>query len=352
MNRIVAIGEIMLRLSAAAGLRFPQVMPGSLAAHFGGAEASVAALVAHLGGRSAYVTALPNNPLGKACVANLTGVGVDMRHSLLIEGGRMGLYFVEHGASHRPGQVIYDRDDSAFAVTPPTAYDWEGILADAGWCVISGITPAISRNALGVAQEAITRARRSGVAIACDLNYRSKLWRWDTSQSPQQLAVATMPAIVGQVDLLVTGRADATMLLGVPAGLSDESVLRELARRYPQLRQIVLTRRSAWSANHQRVGASLLEVDRQQIVHAPRQSGAEGHYDIPDVVDRIGSGDALLGALLYALQTPELAEAQTAISFATAAAVLAHSISGDISFITRNEIEALAAGTQGGRLDR
>jgi len=352
VNRIVAIGEIMARLSTPGGQRFQQAMPGSLDVHFGGAEASVAALIAHLGGRSAYVTALPNNPLGRACIANLNSLGVEMQHTLLTDDGRLGLYFVEHPASQRAGQVIYDRRDSAFAITPPDAYDWDRIFVDASWCVTSGITPAISSNGAAVAREAISQARCSGVPIACDLNYRSKLWRWGDGQSPPELAAATMQSLVDQVDLLVTGRGDATQLLGVDAGKSDESLLSKIAAQYPQLRSIALTRRSSVSAKHQRFGASLYVVETQRTYNAPQQAERDGQFDITDVVDRIGSGDAFLGALLFALQTPELADPQSAISFATAACVLAHSIPGDISFITRDEIESLMNGPAAGRLDR
>ena len=341
MTRYVTFGEIMLRLSTPGYRRYAQAMPGTLDIHFGGAEASVAGLLAHWGCQASYVTALPDNALGHACIANLRYLGADTNSIVLREDSRLGLYFVEHGVNQRFGQVIYDRADSAFAVTPPEQYDWDSILDGADWFLTSGITPAVSRNGCEVAFDAIDHAVRRNIRIACDVNFRSKLWRWDPSKEPQQLAAETMQRMVPNADLLVCGRGDAIDILGIPKDVSNENLPRELATRYPKLKHIAMTRRQSQSYNDQEFGASLFDVASDTLYHAP---AAEQCYRIGDVVDRIGTGDAFTGALLYALENREWRAPEKAIRWATAAACLAHSIEGDFSLISTDEVQALTEG--------
>src|SRR5690606_14669000 len=158
----------MARFSAPGFRRFAQCMPGSLDVLFAGAEASVAMSIAHLGGQAAFVTALPQHAIADACVATLRSVGIDTSHIVRTDQGRLGLYFLEAGVNQRPSQVIYDREAASIAVLPADAYDWDAIFENAGWLVISGITPALSANAAQVTQTALAEATRRGVRVLCD----------------------------------------------------------------------------------------------------------------------------------------------------------------------------------------
>jgi 2-dehydro-3-deoxygluconokinase len=347
MTRFVTFGEIMVRLSTPGHQRFQQAMPGSLEVHFGGAEASVAGLLAHWGHAAAYVTALPDNPLGRACLANLRSLGVDVSRTRLVPAARMGLYFVEHGANQRSGQVIYDRDDSAFATAE--AYDWAAVLEQADWFMVSGISPAVSAAAAEATEAALQQASSQGVRIACDVNFRSKLWRWDPQRSPEELAAETVQRMAAQSDLLVCGRGDAVALFGMSQDCTDEQLVRGLAEQHPNLGWVALTRRQSDSSSSQRFGASLLDVRRDQLVHAP--PGQPG-YEITHVVDRIGTGDAFTAALLDALSSPSADAPQRVVAWAAATACLAHSIEGDLSYVAREEVERLIDERGLGRIDR
>jgi 2-dehydro-3-deoxygluconokinase len=356
VSRIASFGEIMARLATPGFRRFQQTMPGTLEVTFAGAEASIAASIAHLGGDASFVTALPNNALADACVADLRSMGVETKHILRTNHGRLGLYFLEAGANQRPGNVIYDRDGSAVAITPASNYDWSAIFEVAEWFVISGITPAISRNAAEVTKTAMREASESGVKVACDMNYRNKLWQWDLPLKPRELATRTMRELMPFVDLFIGGREDAAEMLGIPdAGASPDalvSVARLIASQFPRIKQVAMTRREGLSATHNNFGGMLYEAAADAACFAPVHNDAPSFYEITDIVDRLGAGDAFTAGLLFALTTPDLSEARTAVSFATAAGCLAHSIEGDFNYVTRAEIEALMAGEASGRVKR
>jgi 2-dehydro-3-deoxygluconokinase len=344
MSRIVTLGEIMGRLAAPGHRRFQQAMPGTLEVTFAGAEASVAVGIARLGGDAAFVSALPAHDLGDACLASLRAHAVDTRFIVRTPGGRLGLYFVEAGVNQRPGQVIYDRDHSAFALTPPGAYDWPAIFAGAEWFVLSGITPALTATTAEVARTAVQEADRHGVNVALDLNYRSKLWNWDPPRPPRMLAAATLRGLMPWVDLLIGGPADAGLLLDNPPPTEPEdpaaaeSLAQRLAEAYPRTRRIALTQRAGQSASTTECGALLADFIRGGCHHAPARG--RRHF-IPQIVDRLGAGDAFTAGLLFALTTPDLADPASAIAFAAAAGCLAHSIEGDFNLSSRSEIEAL-----------
>lgn len=349
MSRVVTFGEIMGRLAAPGFKRFQQAMPGALDVTFAGAEASIAASIAYLGGDAAFVTALPQHAIADACVADLRSLNVDTHHILRTATGRLGLYFLEAGANQRPGNVIYDREGSAVAITPATAYDWPAIFAGAEWFVISGITPAISRNAAEVARTALREATQRGVKVACDMNYRSKLWQWEPPLPPRELATRTMRELLPFVDLFVGGREDAEAMLGLSGTDSLEALMREIARQFPRLQRVAMTLREGVSATHNNFGGLLYDKATDQVSFAPEPGRL---YPITDIVDRLGAGDAFTAGLIYALMTPELATPQTALRFATAAGCLAHSIEGDFNYSTREEIEALMNGAASGRVKR
>ena len=356
MSRIVTFGEIMGRLAAPGFKRFQQAMPGMLEVTFAGAEATVAASIAFLGGEAAFVTALPQHAIADACVANLRGLGVDTRPILRTPTGRLGLYFLETGANQRAGNVIYDREGSSVALTLPEAYDWKSIFAGAEWFLISGITPAISRNAAAVALAAMREASRHGVRVACDMNFRSKLWQWEPGVKPRDLAARTMRELMPFVDLFIGGREDSSEMLGIRA--RDEAadplldVARQIVTQFPRITRVAMTLREGISATHNNWGGLLYEAALDQTFLAPLNQGRYEPFQITDIVDRLGGGDAFTAGLLFALTTPELAAPQTAVSFAVAAGCLAHSIEGDFNYSTRAEIEALMGGAASGRVNR
>ncbi len=349
MSRIVTFGEIMGRMKTPGYQRFQQAMPGRLEVTFAGAEASIAASIAYLGGDAVFVSALPDHALGDACIANLRSLRVDTSHILRSPAGRLGLYFVEAGVNQRPSNVIYDREGSTIAITPPSAYDWDAILQGAEWLVISGITPALSQNAAVVSQSALEAASRLRVKVALDMNYRSKLWQWDATVAPRELALRTLRELLASVDLFIGGPEDAAGMLGLTDPANPEELVRLMALRFPKLQRVALTLRDGSSVLQQHFGGLLFDHLQDEIYHAP---GVGEFYPITQLVDRLGAGDAFTAGLLYALTTQELAAPATAIRFATAAGCLAHSIEGDFNFSTRDEITALMAGGMAGRVLR
>lgn len=355
-SRVVAFGEIMGRLAAPGYQRFQQAMPGAVEVTFAGAEANVAMSIAHLGGQASFVTALPEHAVADACVANLRAVGVDTRHILRTPQGRLGLYFLETGVNQRPGNVIYDRENSSVSITPPKDYPWDEIFHGAGWFHISGITPAISKNAAAVALHALREASSRGLRISCDLNFRSKLWTWKAGLRPHELATLAMRELLPYVHVLIGGREDAAAMMGIHAspGSTDPvlDVSRQIKALYPQVTHVAMTLRKSLSANHHNWGGMLYDSTLDEVFLAPLNGDRYQPYAITDIVDRLGGGDAFAAGLIYALNSPDLAEPQSALGFAVAASCLAHSIPGDFNFTTRDEVEALMAGNASGRVNR
>jgi 2-dehydro-3-deoxygluconokinase len=355
MSRIITFGEVMGRLAAPGCKRLAQTLPGTLDITFAGAEVNVAASIALLGGEASFVSALPDHAVAEAVVANLRALGVDTRHILRTPGGRLGLYFYEAGVNQRPGNVIYDREGSSVAVTPPEAYDWAAVFEGAAWFHLSGITPAISATAAKVALRAVQEAAGRGLPVSCDMNYRSKLWQWEPSVPPHELAGRTMQELLPFVTVFMGGCEDAAMLLGIHAPADAEDALLEVARqiavRFPRLTHVAMTQRGVAGA-HQSWAGALHEAAQDKNFYAPLQEGRLEPYVIPHVVDRLGTGDAFAAGLIFALTIPELAAPQRAVEFAVAASCLAHSIEGDFNFSTRGEVEALLRGAAGGAVNR
>ncbi len=364
MKPVVCFGEIMLRLSPPDQQRLRQAMPGRLETTFAGAEVNVAVAVAMLGGRAEFVTALPTNPLAEAGVAAVRATGVGVDRIVWRDEGRLGLYFVEAGAGQRGGLVVYDREGSTYAQTGPAAYAWDQILAGAGWLHTTGIAAGVSAVAAEATLAAVTAARQAGVPVSCDLNFRRKLWRWAPGVAPAELARRTLRGLLPHTDLLIGNPADLAEVIGAefdpgtgPATddgrARHEALARRLAGAFPQLRWVAMTLRQSHTASHHAWGALLLRVADGQVWHAP--AGADGGYapyQIEPIVDRIGTGDAFAGALILALQTPELAPPGRALAFATAAGCLAHSVPGDFLLCSRAEVEQLMAGVAGGQVAR
>jgi len=337
MKQVVTFGEVMMRLSPPLHYRLPQA--ATLEVTYGGGDANVAAALAQLGVPAAHVSAFPANELGYAAANHLRRYGVDTTHCHFTEGHRLGLYFLEVGASLRPSRIVYDRAESAFAHLDPASFDWDEILKDAGWLHWTGITPAISAAAAQATADAIAAARRLGVTVSADVNYRRNLWQYG------QRAQDVMPGLVAGCDLVVCTEGDAEDLFSIKADAdaanSFSSMSQQLAQRFPTIRRVIATCRQTQSASHERIGGLLW--DQGAFIETP-------FYDIAPVVDRIGGGDSFISGFIYGSHAYE--DRARALSFATIASALKHTIHGDINLVTPAEVEHLMQGNLTGRLLR
>ena len=342
-------------------LRFRQALPGAIDVTFAGAEANVAVSVALLGGESAFVSALPTHAVADACIGELQNLGVDVSKIIRTARGRLGVYFVEAGANQRPSNVIYDRDFSSIALEPPESYDWNRIFSGASWFHLTGITPSLSKNAADISLEAVQSARKNGLTVSCDLNFRKKLWRWESGTTPGDLAARVMGEILQGVDILIANEEDVQEVLGISAdtvdtvaGTLDVEKYPDLAamtaEKFPALRKIAFTLRESISASHNNWGAMLYDAASGKTSFAPVVSGKYQPYPITSIVDRIGGGDSFSAALIYALMDDSLKD--DALDFAAAASCLCHSILGDFNFSSRAEVLALMKGSTSGRIVR
>lgn len=343
MSRVVSFGEIMMRLSPPGYSRFSQAMPGRVNMTFAGAEANVSASLALLGIDTALVTAMPNHAIADACLADLRRLGVQTKHIVRSPLGRLGLYFYEQGVNQRPGNVIYDREQSTISLLDTSAYDWNHIFEDCQLFVISGITPALSFSAAEVTKYAVKTAQQAGIRVVCDLNYRSKLWRWDKAKSAQSLASECMTELMKNVDVCICGIDDAVNILGVRREPELHSIAVQMIEKFPQLSHIAFTIRDGSSSLELKFGGALYDAHQQALHVAPP-------YSIPLVVDRLGAGDAFTAGIVFGLVREVSSE--HIIRFATAAGCLAHSTEGDYHYSTQDEIESLMHGDSGGRVSR
>ena len=332
MHHVVTLGEIMLRLTPPGFQRLHQA--SALDVTFGGAEANVAVAIAQLGGTAAYVTKLPENEIADRALNELRGLGVDVA-SVARGGERIGVYFLEQGASQRGGKVIYDRANSAIATADPADFDWPTILKGATWFHWSGITPALSPAARTIAEQACEAARALGLTISFDLNYRGKLWTLE--QAGQTLA-----RLMQHVDLCVTSAEEAGAVFGIK---TDPGPERELhAARALQERFGFKTGRTHPAAGHRgRAHPSAATL------FSEGEAFRSSDYDIA-IVDRVGAGDSFSGALIFSLLRGDAP--QKAVDFAVAASCLKHTIVGDYNLVSLAEVEALAGGQGGGRVQR
>jgi 2-dehydro-3-deoxygluconokinase len=363
MPRVVTFGEIMGRLSPPGFGRLRQAMPGQLDVSFAGAEANVAVSLALFGAEAAFVTALPENPIAEACLATLRAVGVDTRYVRLCDFGRVGLYFVEAGANQRPSRIVYDRAHATVSLAPPDTYDWPAILSGADWFHTTGITPALSEAAAQATIAAVRQAKQGGITVSCDLNFRSKLWRWEEGTPSRTLAGRVMHEVLPHVDVLIANEEDCVDVLGIHAGESDVTagrldherypdVAREVVGQFPNITRVATTLRQSFSASHNNWGAMLYDAASGQPHFAPRVDGRYSPYEIRNIVDRVGGGDAFAAGLIFALTCPDFASLDDALRFAVAASCLAHSIPGDFNYTSREEVEALMGGSRSGRVVR
>ncbi len=362
MKTVVTFGEIMGRLASPANLRLRQSR--QLEVTYAGSEASVAASICNFGGSARYVTALPKHSLAEATMDAIRAVGIDTKYILRTEKGRLGLYFLETGANQRPSNVIYDRADSAVSITPGDHYDWEAIFDQAQWLHLSGITPALSRNAADATLLAAKKAKAAGAKVSIDLNFRKKLWKWNSVLAPRELARETMGTILPFIDVVIGNEEDCHDVLGIQAGQTDvysgtldtsryPDVARQVVKLFPNVSKVAITLRESLSASHNNWGAMLYDGESDKAYFAPLDNdGNYQSYQIKNIVDRVGGGDSFAGGLIFALTTPELSEPQKAVKYAVAASCLKHSIKGDFNFSTRSEVESLMGGSASGRVVR
>lgn len=360
----LAFGEIMARIAPPERLRWGQSLPGAVQVTWGGGEANVCASLALLGASARYLTALPRTPITEAMVATLRGLGIDVSHLLWRKEGRLGLYFVEVGANQRGSTVLYDRLHSAVSLAGPEEYDFAAALAGIRWVHVTGITPALSDSAFRANLELVKQAKGAGASVSCDLNFRKKLWNWRSGTKPRELARECMAQILPYVDLVIANEEDAADVLDIRAEGTDvshgridarayEQVARKICKRFPSVSRVAITLRESISADHNNWGAMLFDAQIGQAFFAPlSQSGEYQPFEIRDIIDRVGGGDSFAAGLLYALNTPDFADPQDAVSFAAAASCLKHSVHGDFNYVTPEEVVALMRGNASGRVQR
>lgn len=338
--KIVTFGEIMLRLSTPGNKRF--VQSDSFDVVYGGGEANVAVSCANYGHEAYFVTKLPAHEIGQSAVNALRRFGV--KTDYITRGGdRVGIYYLETGASMRPSKVIYDRAHSAMAEAEPGDFDFDAIMEGAQWFHWSGITPAISDKAAELTRLACEAAKRHGVTVSVDLNFRKKLWTKEKAQS-------VMRPLMQYVDVCIGNEEDAELCLGfkpeasVEEGVTDaegyKGIFRQMAETFG-FKYVVSTLRESLSASHNGWKA---------MIYDGREFYESRHYDIFPIIDRVGGGDSFSGGIIHGLLTKKT-QAE-ALEFAVAASALKHTINGDFNMVSAEEVESLAAGNGSGRVQR
>jgi 2-dehydro-3-deoxygluconokinase len=331
-SKTLCFGELLLRLSAPNHLKLQQTH--SLDLQFTGAEANVAVALAQFGLPANYITRVPDNEMGRM------GLGILRKHDVntdfcVFGGERLGLFYLEMGIGHRASKVLYDRSYSSLALIAQGQIDWHKVLEGISWFHWSGITPAISQAAADATLEALQVAKEYNITISCDLNYRASLWKY--GKHPSEI----MPELLQYCHLLVGDSDTIDTYFGIKE-MNIEKLALKTFETFPNLQHIALTLRNAMHASHQTY---------RGFLHNKTSLFESKEYDIVDILDRLGTGDAFMAGLIYALQKPETS-GQYAIDFATAAATLNHTIYGDFNLLKVSEVESLMKGNMGGRVIR
>lgn len=343
MAEYLSFGEIMLRLKTPGHERFFQ--SPSFEATFGGGEANVAVALSNYGLSSGFVSALPDNDVGASAIGELKRFGVDTSH-VRRSGKRVGIYFLESGANQRPSKVIYDRAHSSISECKPGDFDWASIFNGAKWLHITGITPALTQDSADLSIECVKAAKQAGLTVSCDFNFRGKLWKYGKS------APEVMSELVKYVDVGIANEEDCQKSLGISVDVDVETgeldtkkyeaLSEKVLELYPDMSTIAITLRESHSAD--RNGWSACLRDREQGFKLSR------HYELTDIVDRVGGGDSFASALIYGLNAYD--DKQQSLEFAVAASCLKHSILGDFNRVTVPEVEKLMSGDGSGRVQR
>lgn len=339
-KKVVTFGEIMLRLAPEGYYRFVQAE--SFGATYGGGEANVAVSLANFGFNACFVTKLPAHEIGQGAVNSLRRFGVDT--SGIVRGGdRIGIYFLEKGASQRPSKVIYDRAGSSIAMASKDDFDWKAIFEGAEWFHFTGITPALNDNVAQICLEACKAAKEAGIKISCDLNYRNKLWS-------REKAGQVMGELCKYVDVCIANEEDAADVFGIRAENTDvyagevnheeyKSVAKRLADRFG-FEKVAITLRESLSANDNLWSAMLYDGNDYFFSKKYKMH----------IVDRVGGGDSFGAGLIAACLNGY--DAQRTVEFAVAASCLKHSIEGDFNMVSMDEVLKLADGDASGRVQR
>ncbi len=338
--KAITFGELMLRLAPEGYYRFVQA--DRLGATYGGGEANVAVSLANFGTDVGFVSKLPENEIGQAAVNSLRRFGVDTS-GIARGGNRIGIYYLEKGASQRPSKVIYDRAGSSFATSGKEDYDWDKLLDGVTWFHFTGITPALGDNLADVLLDVLPTMKKRGITVSCDLNYRKKLWTRDKARE-------VMTKLMPYVDVCISNEEDAYDVFGIKAGGTDvtkgnldkesyKSVAKQLADKFG-FSYVAITLRTSISANDNKWAGMLYDgkeynLSKEYLIH---------------IVDRVGGGDSFGGGLIYALMHGY--DSKSAIEFAVAASCLKHSVEGDYNMVTVSEVNALAGGDGSGRVQR
>ncbi len=340
MKKVVTLGEIMLRLSTPGNSRFVQSQEFDV--NYGGGEANVCVSLSNYGLDTRFITRIPDHEIGQSAVNALRKFGVDTDY--IVRGGdRLGIYFLETGASQRASKVIYDRAHSAIAEASKEAFDWEEIFKGVDWFHFTGITPALSEKAAELTLEACKAAKAMGVTVSVDLNYRKKLW------SPER-AAEVMGTLMEYVDVCIGNEEDAEKVFGISAAQTDitkgeinhsayEEVAKQLIERFG-VKVVASTLRESYSASDNGWSAMLYEDGKSYL---------SKKYDVR-IVDRVGGGDSFASGLIYGLVTKM--DNQEALEFAVAASALKHTIPGDFNLTSKDEVKTLMEGDGSGRVQR
>ena len=342
MSKFLTFGELMLRLKSPGRERLMQ--SPSLEATFGGGEANVAVSLANYGLDAEFLSVIPSNSIGDAAIGELRrfNVGTD---KIIRTDGRMGIYYLETGANQRASKVIYDRAYSAISMFDPEKYDWDSIYNNVTWLHISGITPAISEQTKDASIASVKEAKKRGITVSIDLNYRKNLWKYGVD------AKEVMSVMTQYADVIIANEEDCQKSLGlecksnVEGGKLDNEDYRKLSNslleKYPNVKKVAITLRESKSADIN-FWAAALNNGTDFIVSRK--------YEMYDIVDRVGGGDSFAGGLIYGLNV--LGDDKEALEFAVAASCLKHTIDGDFNRVTVDEVLKLAKGDGSGRVQR
>ena len=358
----LGFGEVMMRVAPEHKLRLRQVLPGRVEITWGGGEANVCASLAMFGNQVRYASALPDNALAESLKTSLRGLGVDTSQ-ILTRAGRLGVYYVECGANQRGSTVLYDRAYSSVSLAEASEYDFASILKGVHWLHISGITPAVSRQAFEANLELVKQAKEAGVEISCDLNFRKKLWKWHSDIQGQELARQCMAEVLPFVDLVIGNEEDAADVLDIHPVDTDvtaghlnvaayEDVAQQIVAKYSNVKRVAITLRESISADHNNWGAMLYDAEGTAVFSPLNPDGEYESFQVGHIVDRVGGGDSFASALLHALNDSKYDSLQAVLDFAVAASCLKHTIKGDFYYVSVGEVEALAGGNASGRVQR
>ncbi len=343
MAKIVTMGEIMLRLSTPNNEKFIQADEFDI--NYGGGEANVAVSLANYGHEADFVTALPENPIGECAIAALRKYNVGTKN-IARTGKRVGIYFLETGSAMRASNVVYDRADSSIATAKASDFDFDKIFEGANWFHFTGITPAVSDAAAELTEAALKAAKKHGVKVSCDLNFRKKLWSSEKAQK-------VMTNLMQYVDVCIGNEEDAEKVLGFKPGNTDVTsgelelsgyvdIFNQMCDKF-NFEYVISSLRESHSASDNGWSACIMDGKSREFYHSRK-------YHITPIVDRVGGGDSFAAGLICGLVDGK--DMKAALEFAVAASALKHTIPGDFNLVTRSDVDALAGGDGSGRVQR